>query len=33
MKGKESDNPLAFKYYDAQKVLNGKTMEEHMRLR
>lgn len=29
--GKESDNPLAFKYYDAQKVVAGKTMEEHFR--
>ncbi|GAB5525911.1 MAG: xylose isomerase [Roseivirga sp.] len=29
--GKTSDNPLAFKYYDAQKVVAGKTMEEHFR--
>ncbi|MCE7993970.1 MAG: xylose isomerase [Roseivirga sp.] len=29
--GKESDNPLAFKYYDARKVVAGKTMEEHFR--
>ncbi len=29
--GKGSDNPLAFKYYDAKKVINGKTMEEHLR--
>ncbi len=29
--GKESDNPLAFKYYDAKKVVAGKTMEEHFR--
>ena len=24
--GKESDNPLAFKYYDPNKVVAGKTM-------
>lgn len=29
--GRESDNPLAFKYYDANKVIGGKTMEEHLR--
>ncbi len=29
--GKESDNPFAFKYYDAKKVVAGKTMEEHFR--
>ncbi|MBK6979533.1 MAG: xylose isomerase [Cytophagaceae bacterium] len=29
--GKESDNPFAFKYYDANKVVAGKTMAEHMR--
>ena len=29
--GRNSDNPLAFKYYDAKKVINGKTMEEHLR--
>jgi xylose isomerase len=28
--GKESKNPLAFKYYDAKKVIMGKTMEEHL---
>jgi xylose isomerase len=26
--GKESKNPLAFRYYDAKKVVYGKTMEE-----
>ncbi len=26
--GKESDNPLAFKYYDENKVIAGKTMKE-----
>ncbi len=26
--GKESDNPLAFKYYDENKVVAGKTMKE-----
>ena len=29
--GRESDNPFAFKYYDAQKVVAGKTMEAHFR--
>lgn len=29
--GKESDNPLAFKYYDAKKRVGKKTMEEHFR--
>ena len=29
--GKGSKNPLAFKYYDAKKVIGGKTMEEHLR--
>ncbi|AQQ66346.1 xylose isomerase [Microbulbifer agarilyticus] len=29
--GRESDNPLAFKFYDAKKVIGGKTMEEHLR--
>ncbi len=29
--GKGSRNPLAFKYYDAKKVIAGKTMEEHLR--
>ncbi|MBI9073723.1 MAG: xylose isomerase [Melioribacteraceae bacterium] len=29
--GKESRNPLAFKYYDADKVVAGKRMEEHFR--
>ncbi len=30
--GKDSDNELAFKYYDASKVVMGKTMEEHLRI-
>ena len=30
--GAESDNPLAFKYYDAKKVVMGKTIEEHLRV-
>ncbi len=30
--GTDSDNPLAFKYYDANKVVMGKTMEEHLRV-
>ncbi|UAB82610.1 xylose isomerase [Zunongwangia sp. SCSIO 43204] len=29
--GKESDNPLAFKYYDENKVVAGKTLKEHLR--
>jgi xylose isomerase len=29
--GKESDNPLAFKYYDRTKKVGKKTMEEHLR--
>lgn len=29
--GKQSKNPLAFKYYDASKVIAGKTMAEHLR--
>jgi len=29
--GAESDNPLAFKAYDAGRVVAGKTMEEHLR--
>ena len=29
--GKESDNPLAFKYYNPDKVVMGKTMKEHFR--
>ena len=30
--GRESDNPLAFKYYDPEKVVAGKTMREHFKL-
>ena len=29
--GRDSDNPLAFKFYDENKVVAGKTMKEHMR--
>ncbi|WP_052585988.1 xylose isomerase [Bacillus velezensis] len=29
--GKESTNPLAFKYYNSQEVIGGKTMKEHLR--
>jgi xylose isomerase len=29
--GKESDNPLAFKYYNPDQVVAGKTMSEHFR--
>jgi len=29
--GPKSDNPLAFKYYDADKVVAGKKMKDHLR--
>lgn len=29
--GKGSDNPLAFKFYDENKKINGKTMKDHLR--
>jgi xylose isomerase len=29
--GKDSDNPLAFKYYDRSRKVGKKTMEEHLR--
>lgn len=29
--GRESKNPLAFRFYDENKVVNGKTMKEHLR--
>ncbi len=29
--GKESDNPLAFKYYDETQVVAGKTMKDHFK--
>ena len=29
--GPESDNPLAFKWYDADRVVAGKTMREHLK--
>jgi xylose isomerase len=29
--GAQSDNPLAFRWYDENKVVGGKTMKEHMR--
>lgn len=29
--GKDSKNPLAFKYYDESRVIAGKTMKEHFR--
>lgn len=29
--GRESDNPLAFKFYDRNKIVGDKTMEEHLR--
>ncbi len=30
--GPESDNPLAFRWYDADRVVGDKTMEEHLRI-
>ena len=29
--GKESDNPFAFKAYDENKIVAGKTMRHHLR--
>ncbi|MBD0333816.1 MAG: xylose isomerase, partial [Chitinophagaceae bacterium] len=29
--GRKSDNPLAFKWYDENKMVGGKTMKEHLR--
>jgi xylose isomerase len=29
--GNESDNPLAYKYYDAQRIVAGKPMREHFK--
>jgi xylose isomerase len=29
--GPKSDNPLAFKYYDAEKIVGGKKMKDHLR--
>ena len=29
--GKESDNPLAFKYYNPEQIVAGKTMKEHFK--
>ncbi|MBQ0736376.1 xylose isomerase [Aquimarina celericrescens] len=29
--GKDSDNPLAFKYYDAEKVIAGKKLKDHFK--
>jgi len=29
--GRESDNPLAFKFYDEKKLIGGKTMKDHLR--
>ena len=29
--GRDSDNPLSFKYYDAGKMVSGKTMSDHFR--
>ncbi|MDG2273559.1 MAG: xylose isomerase [Halioglobus sp.] len=29
--GRESDNPLAFKFYQRDRIIGGKTMEQHLR--
>lgn len=29
--GRDSKNPLAFKWYDENKIVNGKTLKEHLR--
>ncbi len=29
--GAESDNPLAFKYYDADRIVAGKSMRTHLK--
>ena len=29
--GRTSDNPLAFKWYDENRIVAGKTMKEHLR--
>jgi len=29
--GKDSDNPLAFRYYDENRMIGGKTMKEHFK--
>ncbi len=29
--GRESDNPLAFKFYEADRLVGGKTMQQHLR--
>ena len=29
--GRDSDNPLAFKWYDENQVVAGKTMKDHLR--
>ena len=30
--GKDSNNPLSFKYYDADKIILGKKLEEHLKM-
>ena len=29
--GQDSDNPLAFRWYDENRIVDGKTMKEHLR--
>lgn len=29
--GAESDNPFAFRYYDENRIIAGKSMKEHLR--
>ena len=29
--GRESDNPMAFKWYDENRIINGKTLKDQLR--
>ena len=29
--GRDSDNPLAFKFYNSEKIVSGKPMREHLK--
>ena len=30
--GRDSDNPLAFKFYERDRIVGDKTLEEHLRI-
>ena len=30
--GRDSDNPLAFKWYDENRMVGGKSMKEHLHI-